>query len=327
MTQTIAATGATRSQGGAVARLMLEARWKMRAITRSPDSDAAEALRSQGADVVFASFDDEESLIKAFEGAQAIFAVTQFWAHVSPGRTQEQAGEQEARQGQTLAHAAAKTTNLEHYIWSTHPSATKASNGKWQVPHLDYKAAVDDYIREELPGFTEKTTFLFLGWCPKNMAFSPSIIPFEVPGSNRRHLWIQPSRVDAKLYSAGDVHVTPGIWVRSVLSQPQKAEGGRYCAVVPEILSWVECLRIWSEVTSKKAMYANCSLEEYADLWGVRGREIGLQWKWREEIENWNDLGKLAADQFVTVEQLGIKPDGIGMKAAFEKLRDEGRLK
>ena len=39
----------------------------VRAITRNPNSDAAKALTSQGAQVIQANFDDENSLAKAFE--------------------------------------------------------------------------------------------------------------------------------------------------------------------------------------------------------------------------------------------------------------------
>ena len=67
MAKTIAVTGATGAQGGAVARVLLEAGWNVRAITRNTDSDAAKTLKSQGAEVVQASFDDERGLTKAFE--------------------------------------------------------------------------------------------------------------------------------------------------------------------------------------------------------------------------------------------------------------------
>ena len=41
--------------------------WKVRAITRNVDSEKAKALASQGAEVVSANIDDEDSLVKAFE--------------------------------------------------------------------------------------------------------------------------------------------------------------------------------------------------------------------------------------------------------------------
>ena len=68
MSKTIAVIGATGVQGGGVIQeLLKEGSWKIRAITRNPESDKAKALASQGVDVVTANLDDTGSLIKAFD--------------------------------------------------------------------------------------------------------------------------------------------------------------------------------------------------------------------------------------------------------------------
>lgn len=64
----IAVTGATGSQGGGVVNVMKNCSdWKVRAITRNMESEAAKKLAAEGIEVVRASFDDEESLKKAFD--------------------------------------------------------------------------------------------------------------------------------------------------------------------------------------------------------------------------------------------------------------------
>ena len=64
----IAVTGATGSQGGGVVNVMKKTPgWKVRAITRNPESDAAKKLAAEGIEVVRADFDDEASLVKAFK--------------------------------------------------------------------------------------------------------------------------------------------------------------------------------------------------------------------------------------------------------------------
>jgi uncharacterized protein YbjT (DUF2867 family) len=68
MAKIIAVTGATGAQGGGVVNgLIGEKGWKVRAITRNPNGDAAKALAEKGAEVVSANYDDESSLAKAFE--------------------------------------------------------------------------------------------------------------------------------------------------------------------------------------------------------------------------------------------------------------------
>ena len=75
MAKLIVVCGATGSQGGSVARRMLKEGWDVRAITRSVDGPAAQKLKSQGAELATANYDDEKSLIKAFEVSAAVCVV------------------------------------------------------------------------------------------------------------------------------------------------------------------------------------------------------------------------------------------------------------
>jgi|TARA_R110002003_G_scaffold104_46_gene8641 hypothetical protein len=78
-----------------------------------------------------------------------------------------------------LARAANRTPTLEHYIWSTTPSAKRMFHGKMVTPHMDYKANVDARIKAELPNLASVTTYLYFGYYPQNMAFFPLIKPVE----------------------------------------------------------------------------------------------------------------------------------------------------
>lgn len=193
----IAVTGATGSQGGGVINVMKNVPgWKVKALTRSPTSDAAKKLAEEGIEVVQADFNDERSLRGAFEvsacilhekyqvtywlqGDHAVFAVTNWWEHLFQGKTQNEAGEIEEEQGMKLARAAAATPSLEHYIWSTTPSAKRRFKGELLTPHMDYKANVDARIKSELPELALMTTYLYFGYYPQNMAFFPLIKPIE----------------------------------------------------------------------------------------------------------------------------------------------------
>ena len=112
-TKTIAVVGATGAQGGGVARAILAdpgGGFAVRAITRDPTKEAAQALAAAGAEVVQADLDDEASLTAAFEGAYGAFCITNFWEHFSAEKEIEQAG--------NLARAAA-AAGIKHAIWST----------------------------------------------------------------------------------------------------------------------------------------------------------------------------------------------------------------
>ena len=79
----IAVIGATGSQGGGLARAILsdlDGGFACRAVTRKPDSEKAQALKAEGAEVVKADLDDVAGLEKAFAGAYGAFCVTNFFA-------------------------------------------------------------------------------------------------------------------------------------------------------------------------------------------------------------------------------------------------------
>jgi len=165
----IAVTGATGAQGGGLVRAILadpDGGFTARAITRKPDSDAAAALREQGAEVVRADLDDEASLHRAFAGAYGAFCVTNFWEHFSPEREQTQAG--------NLARAA-RSAGASHVIWSTLEDVRNyvpvgneripTLPGGYKVPHMDGKAEANELFRQGgVP-----TTYLYTSFYWDNM--------------------------------------------------------------------------------------------------------------------------------------------------------------
>jgi uncharacterized protein YbjT (DUF2867 family) len=143
----IAVLGATGSQGGGLARAILDdphGGFAVRAITRNATSDAARALAARGAEVVAADVDDERSLEHAFAGAHGVFAVTFYWAHMQP--------EKELAEARRIAQAA-KAAGVKHVVWSTledtrtfvplSDDRMPTLQGKYKVPHFDAKGEAD----------------------------------------------------------------------------------------------------------------------------------------------------------------------------------------
>src|SRR4051812_39472459 len=73
--RTILITGVTGNQGGAVAKALQGSGFKMRGLTRTPDSERATALARHGIEVVKGDLDDEASLRRALAGAWGVFGV------------------------------------------------------------------------------------------------------------------------------------------------------------------------------------------------------------------------------------------------------------
>lgn len=161
--------GATGSQGGGLARAVLadpQQRFALRAVTRKPDGEPAQALARAGAEVVAADLDDPYSVRRALHGAHGAYFVTNFWEHFSPQRELDQA--------LTLATAAAQA-GLRHVVWSTLEDTREflpadgrcmpVLHGKYNVPHLDAKGEANRlFIEHKLP-----TTFLYTSFYWENL--------------------------------------------------------------------------------------------------------------------------------------------------------------
>jgi len=129
----IVVTGATGQQGGAVARELLAAGHRVRAVTRKPTGEPARALAALGAEVVTGNLDDAASLRRVFEGAWGVFAVQNTW---------EAGVEQEEVQGKRTAEVAAKA-GIRHFVYTSVGSAHR----KTGIPHFDNKARVEETVR------------------------------------------------------------------------------------------------------------------------------------------------------------------------------------
>ena len=98
-TRTVLITGATGKQGGAVVRHLAGRGFKIRAMTRKVDSDAAKSLAVAGAEIVKGDLDDAASIEAALTGAWGAFAVQNTW---------EAGVEGEEAQGKRFARVARK---------------------------------------------------------------------------------------------------------------------------------------------------------------------------------------------------------------------------
>lgn len=88
MARLIAVTGATGNQGGSVAKFLLKfpSEYKVRAITRNPNSDAAKMLKKLGAEIAEADLTKPETIQGAVNKCWGVFGVTNFYDSVRIGQ-------------------------------------------------------------------------------------------------------------------------------------------------------------------------------------------------------------------------------------------------
>jgi uncharacterized protein YbjT (DUF2867 family) len=131
--KTVLVTGATGRQGGAVIRHMRPKGWKLRALTRNPNSYAAKELEKQGVELVQGDLDDPGSLERAARGVYGIYSVQDFWT-VGARR--------EVQQGKNLADVA-KKAGVEHFVYSSVGGAERNTG----ITHWETKWVVEKHIR------------------------------------------------------------------------------------------------------------------------------------------------------------------------------------
>jgi uncharacterized protein YbjT (DUF2867 family) len=134
--RTILVTGATGRQGGAVARHLLDAGFRVRALARTPTKPAAVALEQAGAEIVRGDMEDAASLRAAVAGAWGVFSVQNFW--------EKGVGHDgEIRQARLLADAA-RQAGVGHFVQASVADADRAPG----VRHFECKAVIERYIDE-----------------------------------------------------------------------------------------------------------------------------------------------------------------------------------
>ncbi|KAK5994629.1 NmrA-like family domain-containing protein 1 [Cladobotryum mycophilum] len=281
MSQLIVVLGITGVQGSSVADTYLNgAGWKVRGVTRNPKSAAAEQWAAKGVEIVQGDLDDVSSLKKAFQGADVIFGVTDFWTiWRDPESNNKKKPDQdivhysyevELQQGKNLADAAASVPGLKRYIFSSMSNATKESSGKYsKVFHMASKAEAVAYA-QTLPGLAGKFSqiqapFYFqvaLNWglpmTPKKQADGTWRVAAIGSG-------------DKKLPFA-DVRQDYGPCVKAVA----EAEPGVNFFAVGQYVSWVDILEAFCEVHGLKyGGYDEISYDQFVELHpGGLGHEV-----------------------------------------------------
>ncbi|MFL6338973.1 MAG: NmrA/HSCARG family protein [Nitrososphaeraceae archaeon] len=129
----ILVTGATGQQGGTLARLLLQKKHKVYALTRNTQSPAAQDLRNKGAKIVKGDLDDSDSLKQVVNGIDSIFLM---------GTPFEDGTEAETRRGKLMADIA-KENSIEHLVYSSVANADKNTG----IPHFESKYKIELHIK------------------------------------------------------------------------------------------------------------------------------------------------------------------------------------
>lgn len=248
--------GATGQQGGSVvAALAADSAFKVRAVTRNPDSDKAKALPA-GVEVVKADLDDDAAVTAAVAGARFVFLVTDFWGILksSGGKPMEEVRDHELAQGKRVVDAA-KAAGVEFVVFSGLEDAETLAGVS--VPHFDGKGRVEKHLRES-----------GMAWCSTRMsAYTDVWATFFKPRKQDDGTYVVSlpmGDTPLAVVAAADL----GEVVHTILKAPTEHNGQCY-GIAGDKRHVSEYTAALSAATGATVNYANMSLEVARSVMGA----------------------------------------------------------
>jgi hypothetical protein len=121
---------------------------------------------------------------------------------------------------------------------------------------------------------------------------------------------------DGDIHFIGDETVNPGLFVRSIIDQPEKTLG-RVVLGYAEVLSCQKWIQILAEVLKERGLdagYMECTPSSFTTFWGPIGKEIVDMfqfWERTSATDSWKDYRELPV---LTAVDLGIRRELLSTK-------------
>lgn len=270
-TRTILVIGATGAMGRPVVSHLLadeSNNWRIRALTRNPESSHAQKLLTMGTDkdrveLFQGDINDQASVAAAMEGVYGVFCNTNFFASCNV--------EVEYEQG-VRALEAARRAGVQYFVYSSLNSMASLSRGRFPCPHFDAKAAVESYIdrrrsdefmRQEVDGWYSRHVSVLV-----TLPYIENIKGFAVPergalSDGREGVIFQLPMADAPwpMVALDDI----AFFTMHLFAHPAEW-GGQTLPIGSESLTFTEIAATLERVTGIPAEYRPMTLEEYAAL-------------------------------------------------------------
>ena len=247
----VVVTGATGRQGGAVARHLLADGWRVRGVTRSPDSPAARDLAARGIEVVRADMADLDAMRRVCEGAHGVYSVQ------NPMISGE---EGELAQGRNVATAAADA-GVSHLV---HGSAGPGTPGTG-VAAWDGKLELAAYARDHDVPLTVLRPMAFMELMTDKDLYPPVAAWHLMPrlvGEDRPLPWLSAADLGAV---AARAFADPATYV------------GADLGLAADVRTLGECRETWRRVTGRNPRRFPMPVWLFERF---TGQDLTRMWRW-----------------------------------------------
>nr|UWK20041.1 NmrA family protein [Trichoderma gamsii] len=252
-TKTVLVIGGTGAQGVPVVKaLASDSKYAVRVITRSASSaEAQELAKLPGVTIFEGDSYHEPTLREAFKGVSYVFANTNGFA----------TGEMAEIYWGIRLYELAREFRIEHFVYAGLEYATKLGNydPKYRTGHLDGKGKVVDYIAAQP---TTPMAWSVLTSCLYIEGLTEILRPFPDPSDPSTLVFAVPlGDGECPLIYLEDY----GAYARWLFDNPSRSNGLEL-HVATEDIAWKDLAAVFTEVTGKKAVYKDVTLDEYFKL-------------------------------------------------------------
>ena len=258
--RTILITGVTGHQGGAVAQALNATGFRVRGLTRKPESEHATALARQGVNLVKGDLDDEATLRKALTGVWGVFGVQ---------NSLEAGVEREEAQGKRLA-TLAREAGVEHYVYTSVGSAHKRTG----VPHFDNKWRIEETVRGlRFPSHVILRPVFFM----ENL-----LAPFSLQGDTLS--WALEPGTKLQMIAVDDIG-----WFGARAFTNAAALNRREIDIAGDVRTMPEAAEILTEALGRPIVFARTPIEQVRQYSG----DTALMVEWFERVGYGADIAGL----------------------------------
>ncbi len=255
--------GATGQQGGAVARLLLQKRHEVYALTRNTESETPKEqyLRNLGAKLIKGDLENPDSLEQATNGVDSVFLM---------GTPAGDGPEGETRRGKMMTDIA-KEKKVAHLVYSSVASADKNTG----IPHFESKYKVEQHIQNlGIPYTIIGPTF-----------FMENLLTYLKPGLEQGQLAL-PLSSSTILQHIALENIAE---FSTLVLERRNSFLGKRIDIASDELTGEQAAKILSDELGRKIKYVQVPLEQIRQA----SEDIALMYEWYERVGTGIDITNL----------------------------------
>lgn len=255
--------GATGQQGGAVARLLLQKRHEVYALTRNTESETPKEqyLRNLGAKLIKGDLENPDSLEQATNGVDSVFLV---------GTPAGDGPEGETRRGKMMTDIA-KEKKVAHLVYSSVVNADKNTG----IPHFESKYKVEQHIKNcGIP-------YTIIG----PTSFMENLLSYSRAGLQQGQLALplSPSTILQQIALENIAEFS------TLVLERRNSFLGKRIDIASNELTGEQAAKILSDELGRKIKYVQVPLEQIRQA----SEDIALMYEWYERVGTGIDITNL----------------------------------